>query len=357
MAFGFDFTRDPIPDSYRKVPMRYVIAPLVAGFVLSLLLVGSAGAQVLHLDKESIDFGIMNQHESRDTQVTVTNKGGGILNISEVKADCGCTVPVLTKQNLAPGESTIIDINFNSKTFHGNVTKLIHIFSNDPSMPEKTFFIQAEVFSPLLIDPKSQRLGFSQNPVGTSVTKMVMFTATEAPELVIQASKSRKNMFKVSVLNNYEGNPQLSALVVTVPADMPSGRNRDNTRVKTNIEGYETVDIDLSAWPVDALKTSVDKVNYRYKSDFTKTIQVRPNSQDLAFKVTSVECDLPEIKFIIEEAIPNVQTNIRLSGSPIEKTDPRAEKKKGRITGTLIIHTNLENLPTLQVPISYMIRM
>ncbi len=337
--------------------MRYAIVPLLAGLVLSVLLAGAANAQVLHLDKETIDFGVMNQHESRDTQLTITNKGGGMLIISEVKADCGCTVPTLDRKQLAPGESTTLAVNFNSKSFHGHVTKLVHIFSNDPNNPDKIFFIQADVFSALLVDPVSQRLGFSQSPVGESVTQMVTFTAMEAPELTIQATKSRKNLFQVSVINNYEDNPQLSALVITVPADMPSGRQRDNVRVKTNIEGHETVDIDLSAWPVLALSTSLDKVNFRYKKDFTKAIQITPNVKGLVFKVTGVECDLPEIKYTITEAIANKQTTIRLTGAPIDKADPRAVKKKGRITGTLTIHTDLENLPTLEIPVSYMIRM
>ena len=347
----------PVPVSFRKVPMRYMITPLLAGLVFSVLCFGSAQAQIIHLDKENIDFGLMSQHESKDTQVIVTNKGGGILEISEVKADCGCTVPTLAKQTLSPGESTVIDINFNSKAFHGNITKMVHIYSNDPDAPEKTFFIQANVTTPLLIDPPSQRIGFSQHPVGTTHTKMVMFTATDAPELIIQAQKSRKNMFDISVINNYEGNSQISALVVTVPERMPAGKQRDIARVKTNIEGHDTVDIELAAWQVLALNTSLDKINYRYKSDFSKAIQVIPSMEGVKFKVTKVECDLPEISFTFENVLPNQQSTIRLEGSPIDKTDPRAIKKKGHITGTLIIHTDMKDLPTLEVPISYMIRM
>ncbi len=337
--------------------MRYAIAPLLAGLLITVSLSGSANAQILHLDKSNIDFGTMNQHESRDTQVTITNKGGGMLIISEVKADCGCTVPTLAKMQLAPGESTIMDINFNSKAFNGHVTKLVHLFSNDPNSPDTTFFITASVFSTLLIEPVSQRLGFSRHPVGTSVTKMAFFTATEAPELIIKAKKSRKNLFEVSVINNYEGDPQRSALVITVPEEMKSGRQRDNVRVKTNIEGHETVDIQLSAWPIMALNANMDKINFRYKKSFKKSVHVQSNVEGLKFKVTSVECDLPEIHCEFEERIPNEQTILTLSGAPIDKNDPRAVKKKGRITGTIIIHTDLDDQPTIEIPVSYMIRM
>ncbi len=337
--------------------MRYLFAPLLAGLLFSILLASSAGAQILHLDKDRIDFGSMKQHESRDTQVIVTNKGGGILNISDVAADCGCTVPTLSKNQLAPGESTFIDINFNSKLFNGPVTKRVQIFSNDPNTPEKTFYIQADVFAPLLITPPSQRMGFSPTPFGTTITKNVIFTATEAPELIIKAQNSRKDLFEISVINNFEDNPQVSALVITVPKEMPAGRQRDIVRVETNIENHETVDIDLSAWPLKDLRTNLDKINFRYKKNFATSIHVTTTIDDLVFKVTSVECDLPEIKFVIEEMIPNKQTAIRLIGSPIDKTNPRALRKKGRINGTVIIYTDLESVPTLEIPVTYMIRM
>lgn len=336
--------------------MRNVIAPLTLVLLLGMI-VPCAQAQIIHLDTDTVDFGNMNQLESRDTEVVITNKGGGMLVINEVKADCGCTVPTLTKKELGPGESTVMAVNFNSKQFHGNVVKMIHLFSNDPDNPDAIFFIQATVHAPLLMEPESQRLGFSQTPIGTIETKQMIFTATAAPTLEIKAKKSRKNLFDVSVINNYEGNPQKSALVVTIKEDMPAGRQRDNVRVQTNLETKKYVDIELSAWPVLSLRTSVDKINYRYKKDLTKTIQVLPHAGEMKYKVTKVECDLPELKIKVEEVTPNHQTTIRLSGTAIEKDTPRATKSKGRIKGTLIIHTDLKDLPTLEIPISYMIRM
>ena len=337
--------------------MRIVFTSLIATALLSLILVGTASAQILHLDRGSIDMGDMNQHESRDLKVVMTNKGGGVLVIDEVKADCGCTIPTLSKMQLAPGESTTIDINFNSKQFHGNITKVVHIFSNDPSNSDTSIILLANVFSPLLIDPETQRMGFSQTPIGTSVTKQVLFTATQAPELEIKAKKSRKGLFEISTINNYEGNPQVSALVITVPEEMPPGRQRDNVRVTTNIEGKAYVDIDLSAWPVLALQVTPDKLNFRYKKSFTKTIQVFCQTDNASYKITGIECDLPEVELSFEEITPNHQSKVYVKGSPISKDDPRAIEAKGRIKGTIKIHTTMKNLPVMEVPVTYMVRM
>ncbi len=337
--------------------MRPAIITLAVALTAALLAV-PAFAQIIELDKESVDLGNMNQFESRDIQVTVTNKGGALLEISEVKADCGCTVPTLNQKMLLPGESTVIDINFNSKQFNGHVQKMVTIYSNDPDRPQAVFGLTATIFAPLLIDPETRRVGFSQSPVGQEVTQRVTFTATKAPDLQIQARKSRKGLFNVSVENHIDGNPQQSALVVTIPATLEPGRHRDNVRVKTNLPEKEYVDIDISAWITQALKTSLDQINFRYKKDLSKTIHVMPQEgTKMTFNVTKVECDLPEIDIKVEVPLPNEQTTIRLSGQAIGKDDPRAQKARGRIKGTLIIHTDLKDLPTLEVPISYMVRM
>ena len=337
--------------------MRRVFIPLI--LAVATLAVGQlpVNAQVISVNPTSVDFGNMQQMESRDTSVTVTNNGAGILLIREVDADCGCTVPTLAKNELAPGESTVVDINFNSKKFHGTVLKLVHIYSNDPDQPVVDVMLTAKVFAPLLIDPPSQRTGFSQSPAGKVLTNKVTFTATEAPQLEISASKSRKGLFGIKAINNYEGNPQVSVLEVSIPADMPPGRQRDNVRVKTNIEGQESVDIELSCWVVRQLAISHEKVNFRYKNELSQKIRVTPFEKSLAWKITGAEIDLPEIDVQVDNTIENKEALVRLSGQPISKDDPRAVKMNGRIQGTLTIHTDLPDLPTIEIPVSYMVRM
>lgn len=314
-------------------------------------------AQVISVTPTSIDFGNMQQMESRDSQVMVTNNGAGLLHIREVDADCGCTVPTLAKEELAPGESTVIEINFNSKKFHGNVMKMVHIYSNDPESPVVDVMLTANVFAPLLIDPPSQRTGFSQSLAGERLTNQVTFTATEAEKLEISASKSRKGLFDIKTINSYEGNPQVAVLEVSIPEDMPPGRQRDNVRVKTNIPDSPFVDIELSCWVVRKLAISHEEVNYRYKNNLRQKIRVTPFENGMEWKLTGAEIDLPEIQVEFENTITNREALVRLSGAPISSEDPRAVENKGRIEGTLTIYTDVPDLPKIEIPVSYMVRM
>ena len=337
--------------------MRRIAVQVILTVALLALLYFPAVAQVISVTPTSIDFGNMKQMESKDSSVTVTNNGAGLLHIREVDPDCGCTIPTLAKSDLGPGESTVVEINFNSKKFHGNILKLVHIYSNDPDTPVVDVMLTANVFAPLLVDPASQRTGFSQSPAGKRITNRVTFTATDQPQLEITARKSRKGLFDIETINNFEGNPQVAVMEVSIPEDMRPGRHRDNVRVNTNVEESSFVDIEISCWVVRKLRLSHEKVNFRYKSSFSQKIRLAPFEKGLEFTVTGAEIDLPEIQVTVDNTIKNKEAIVRLSGQPIAKDDPRALKSKGRIQGTLTIFTDVPDMPSIEVPISYMIRL
>lgn len=337
--------------------MRIVSASFLLVLTFAAVLAAPAAAQVISVDPLSFDFGDMKQQETRTGIVTVTNEGAGVLEIEDVKADCGCTVPTLTKSTLAPGESTQIEIQFNSKKFTGTVIKAVKITSNDPVNSLVDVLIKANVHASLLIDPVTQRVGFTRSLRGETFTRTVTFTAMDIPQLEIQAQKTRKGLFEVNTINGYEGNPQVSVLEVTLPADMEPGRHRDHIRVKTNVPDMPTVDIETQAWVTQSLTASPEQVSFRYKKDFLQTIRVSPFVKGTAFKVTGAEIDLPEIQVEVVETIPNEETKIFLKGNPISNTDPRAVETKGHIKGTLVIHTDQADTPEIKVPVTYMVRM
>jgi len=337
--------------------MRQVIACFLFILAIGALQQAPATAQVISVDPLSFDFGDMKQQQTRSATVTVTNEGAGLLRILDVKADCGCTVPTLAKDSLAPGESTQIEIQFNSKKFHGTVIKAVNITSNDPNNSQVDVIIKANVHAALVIDPVNQRVGFSRSLRGEVLTKQVTFTAMDVPVLEISAGKTRQGLFDVKTINGHEGDPQVSILEITVPADMESGRHRDHVRVDTNIEEMATVDIEMQAWIAQALTVSPEQVSFRYKKSFMQTIRVSPFQEDTEFKVTGAEIDLPEISVQVLETIPNVETKVILEGAPISGSDPRALESKGHMKGTLIIHTNHPETPVIKVPVTYMVRL
>ncbi|MFA9220674.1 MAG: DUF1573 domain-containing protein, partial [Sediminibacterium sp.] len=63
-------------------------------------------------------------------EITISNSGNSELKIDNVEASCGCTVPVLIKDVLAPGEKTTLKITFSAPNKTGKEVKLVTLFSN-----------------------------------------------------------------------------------------------------------------------------------------------------------------------------------------------------------------------------------
>ena len=63
-------------------------------------------------------------------EVIISNSGNSILKIDSVEASCGCTVPVLAKDVLTPGEKTTLKITFSAPQKTGKEVKFVTLFSN-----------------------------------------------------------------------------------------------------------------------------------------------------------------------------------------------------------------------------------
>ncbi|OHX66271.1 DUF1573 domain-containing protein [Flammeovirga pacifica] len=98
-------------------------------------------------DKRKHDFGVMKALDKASTKFTITNDGKSTLLIRKVKASCGCTATKPNKTELAPGESTTLDVTFTAGNYNRSVTKSITVITNDPDHPENTLQISADVKS------------------------------------------------------------------------------------------------------------------------------------------------------------------------------------------------------------------
>ncbi len=104
-----------------------------------------AFAPKMAVDKKEYDFRTVREGELAKVAFVLTNTGKTELVIRKTKASCGCTATEPEKSNLAPGESTNINVTFNSKDRSGTQTKTITVFTNDPTSPVQYLTIKAFV--------------------------------------------------------------------------------------------------------------------------------------------------------------------------------------------------------------------
>ena len=104
-----------------------------------------AQAPRLIIENPQHDFGKIAQGESVTTTFLITNTGKQDLNIRQTKASCGCTASNPEKSNLKPGESSSINVTFDSTGRKGDQSKTIFVFSNDPINPTQKITINGMV--------------------------------------------------------------------------------------------------------------------------------------------------------------------------------------------------------------------
>ncbi len=102
----------------------------------------------LIIQQSEYDFGDIKQGEKVSHVFVLTNTGGDLLTITNVRPSCGCTAALPEKNKLAPGESTNLKVTFNSSGRSGKQKKLITITSNDPENPKQIITIKGVVIKP-----------------------------------------------------------------------------------------------------------------------------------------------------------------------------------------------------------------
>ncbi len=92
---------------------------------------------------ETIDYGEIAKGSDGVRIFEFTNTGDQPLIISEVKSSCGCTVPKKPKGPVAPGESSVIEVKYDTKRV-GPIRKTITVYSN-AEQPIKSLKIKGKI--------------------------------------------------------------------------------------------------------------------------------------------------------------------------------------------------------------------
>lgn len=89
-------------------------------------------APVIDIDDRVFDFGEISQGKKVSHAFTIKNEGKSNLILRKIRASCGCTAIQPEKKVIAPGESTKLVAEFNSRGMSGRQNKSVTIYSNDP---------------------------------------------------------------------------------------------------------------------------------------------------------------------------------------------------------------------------------
>ena len=76
------------------------------------------------------DFGRVRPAQVLTHTFMLKNETGQPLTIKDISTSCGCTAFRATKTLLAPGESTAIEVTFNTKGYSGHTSQFVYVYTD-----------------------------------------------------------------------------------------------------------------------------------------------------------------------------------------------------------------------------------
>ena len=100
------------------------------------------------VSEEEWDFGKVTRGEKPTHIFIVKNGGEGDLIIDSLKESCDCIEASISANRIKPGESAELKVSYDTTDYVGKDEKHLHIYSNDPQVPDKriNLYVETEVF-------------------------------------------------------------------------------------------------------------------------------------------------------------------------------------------------------------------
>lgn len=109
------------------------------------LTAGNMTIQGGQLDPYLWDFGSAKEGEILTHSFALKNKTEKTMNITETGASCGCTKPEVKKNKLKPGESTDVEVKFNTKGYSGPVQQFVYVHTDSLESPIIRLVVKANI--------------------------------------------------------------------------------------------------------------------------------------------------------------------------------------------------------------------
>ena len=145
--FGFVFDRILLQTDDPLQPEKNInITATIKEYFPPLDPADSALVQKARVPEKIYNFGRIQQGEKSLHDFLIINDGQAELLVHHSKTTCGCIRTSFSKNIVAPGDSSIVTVEFDSFGKEGENSQEVTVYVNDRSQPEIRFSINGEVW-------------------------------------------------------------------------------------------------------------------------------------------------------------------------------------------------------------------
>jgi hypothetical protein len=296
------------------------------------------------------DAGTVPKGEKLSQDFAIRNDGNAPLQITDVRAACGCTVASYDK-TIAPGKLGIVHVVVDTVTFTGPVAKGVTVITNDAANPQIELTVRAKVEPYIAVKPGFARYTIVRGEAKEGTIAQTLFAPDGAPMDVVKVD-SPWPYLEVSFREAQEGErlPDIKVkqwrVETKLSSEAPVGPLAGYVTVHTNHPKQKVVEIPVSGFVRPVLAVTPPKADFGkidVKEPLRRVFDVK-NFATEPIKLIGVETSGQGIEAKIEPLEEGREYTVKLTVNQ--------GIAKGPFHGKLTIHTDSPKTPVLEVELS-----
>ena len=297
------------------------------------------GGPKIEFESRVYDFGKVGPGQKLLGEFKFTNTGDDPLKITKVEKCCGA-VTKLDKNELAPGESGVLQVQYTSSRTASKIMKRLYVNSNDKQTPRATLTIKAETVLMVDYEPKSIKFLLKEDDI--SCPKITLTSNDNRPFSIKQFQATND-----ALTAEFDSSVQATKFVLEPKVDMEKMRNRSTGRINISVAfpepdaASETVMIMFQALSRFSVRPSMLVVMYSNPAESVKKTLLITNNYDEDFEIESTSVKEGNVKVLSQKKVGNRYQ------FELEFTPPPGEDVK-RFSDTFTI--NLKGGEKLEIP-------
>ncbi|HVR97126.1 MAG TPA: DUF1573 domain-containing protein [Thermoanaerobaculia bacterium] len=326
-----------------------VILAVCAALVLGLTpLAYAAGAPKAVAVEPIKDIGTVAKSEKVVHDFVIKNEGDAVLEITQVRPACGCTVAEFDK-TIAPGQTGKVHVVLDTSTFAGPIAKGVQVITNDPATPKFELTLRVKVEPYVSVKPGYARYIMVQGEDSQASIAQTLWVPDGTDIDVVKVDSP----FPYMKTSFREAKPEERVadakgkqwrVEMQLTKDAPVGAIAEYVTVHTTHPKQKLVQIPVSGFvrPVVAVTPAVADVGtVEVKQPLRRVLNVR-NFATEPIKVTGVE-GMKGVDVSFESLQDGREYQVTLVLKP--------ELAKGPLNGKLKILTDSPKAPVIDVDV------
>ena len=293
------------------------------------------GAPRITFEETVYDFGEVSSSKKYTGHFKFSNTGTGILKINEVKKCCGAVVK-LDKEELAPGESGMLKVEYTANPRSGSIERLIRVFSNDETKPKAELTIKAQIIQKVSYQPPRVDLLLNNESIDCPE---ITITSLDKQPFSIKSFKSTGDVISADV----DSSDKLTHFVLHPKVNLDKHKKRQSGLISIDLTHPELDNVTIrfrTKQRFELKPTGVFLLNPRPQEPNINKVSIVSN-YDEEFGIESTSSEKGLAKVINQQAIKN---GYRLE---IEIIPPAPDDKTRMFTD--MVDVNLKGGQTLKI--------